>query len=125
MTSASLTEPPGWMIAVTPASAAWSTPSRKGKYASEPMTAPCVSRPAWAALCTARNAASTRDIWPAPMPIVAPDLAITIALDLALATARHANDRSDHSSVVGCRLLTTRHEGRPGAAGGRAWVRGP
>ena len=35
MTSLSRTEPPGWMMARTPASAAASTPSRKGKKGSE------------------------------------------------------------------------------------------
>ncbi|MDZ7631167.1 MAG: hypothetical protein U5K74_07425 [Gemmatimonadaceae bacterium] len=42
ITSASRTEPPGWTIAVTPAAAAWSTPSRNGKKASEPSAAPAV-----------------------------------------------------------------------------------
>src|SRR5687767_5651548 len=40
ITSASRTEPPGWTMAVMPASAACSTPSRNGKNASEPSTAP-------------------------------------------------------------------------------------
>ena len=45
ITSASRTEPPGCTIARTPASAAWSTPSRKGKKASEPSAEPCVAWP--------------------------------------------------------------------------------
>jgi hypothetical protein len=39
-------EPPGWMTAVMPASAAWSRPSRNGKKASEAITAPRTARPA-------------------------------------------------------------------------------
>ena len=42
--SSSRFEPPGWMIAVTPAAAAASGPSRKGKKASEASTAPLGSR---------------------------------------------------------------------------------
>ncbi len=38
MTSASRTEPPGWMTAVAPASATTSRPSGKGKKASEAAT---------------------------------------------------------------------------------------
>ena len=38
--SSSRFEPPGWMIAVTPAAAAGSGPSRKGKKASEASTEP-------------------------------------------------------------------------------------
>jgi hypothetical protein len=64
--------------------------------------------PAARALCTARNAASTRDICPAPMPMVAPSRASTMALDFTLATARHAKSRSRCSALVGCRLVTTR-----------------
>ena len=53
------------MIAVTPAFAASSIPSRKGKKASEAMTAPLAFSPAlWAAIMEE----STRDICPAPMP---------------------------------------------------------
>jgi hypothetical protein len=39
-TSSSRTEPPGWMIALTPASSASCGPSAKGKYASEASTEP-------------------------------------------------------------------------------------
>src|SRR5207248_1703148 len=58
-------EPPGWMIAVTPARAATSMPSGNGKYASEPMTA---SRAFSPALRTATSTATTRDSCPGPIP---------------------------------------------------------
>ena len=44
--SSSRFEPPGWMIAVTPAAAAASGPSRNGKKASEASTAPRARSPA-------------------------------------------------------------------------------
>src|SRR5207237_665445 len=69
-TSSSRTEPPGWMIALTPASSASFGPSGKGKKASEARTAPPRSCPSSRAFATAIRTASTRDIWPAPMPIV-------------------------------------------------------
>src|SRR6266568_5189755 len=87
MTSGSFTEPPGWMMAPTPARAASSTPSAKGKKASEANTAPAGSCPCWRALCTARNEASTRDIWPAPMPIAASSRTRRMAFDLTAPTA--------------------------------------
>ena len=40
-TSSSFTDPPGWMIAVAPARAISSIPSRKGKKASDAATVPC------------------------------------------------------------------------------------
>ena len=43
ITSSSRSEPPGWITAVAPASAAASSPSAKGKKASEATTEPCVS----------------------------------------------------------------------------------
>ena len=58
--------------------------------------------PAVRALCTARNAASTRDIWPAPMPIVAPSRASTIAFDF---TRRHrAPGEQQVAPLLGRRL---------------------
>src|SRR6478672_10957616 len=42
MTSSSRIEPPGWMTAVAPASAAASSPSAKGKKASEATAEPTV-----------------------------------------------------------------------------------
>ena len=50
ITSASRMLPPGWMIAVAPAAATTSTPSRNGKNASEATTEPASESPALAAL---------------------------------------------------------------------------
>ena len=79
MTSASRTEPPGWITAVAPALAASSTPSGNGKKASEATTLPASED---CAFITAIFTESTRLIWPAPTPSVAPSLAKTMALDL-------------------------------------------
>ena len=67
MVSLSRTEPPGWMTASTPASAMKSRPSRKGKKASEAATQPLVLLRAF---ISAMRLASTRLIWPEPMPTV-------------------------------------------------------
>src|SRR5215468_411248 len=67
-TSSSRSEPPGWITAVAPASATTSSPSRKGKKASEAQTVPLVSRPLALARITAMRAESTRFICPAPTP---------------------------------------------------------
>jgi hypothetical protein len=78
----SLIEPPGWITAVAPASAAVSSPSGKGKKASEATAEPIVrgsAQPAFSAASYAFQAAmralSMRFIWPAPMPAVDPSLA--------------------------------------------------
>src|SRR3954469_18972397 len=76
MTSSSRLEPPGCTMAVTPASIASAGPSAKGKKASEASAAPFSS--CWA-FSTARRTASTRLIWPAPMPSVVLSRASTIA----------------------------------------------
>ena len=83
ITSWSRTEPPGWMTAVAPASIAVTRPSANGKNASEATTEPLIGEEApsppiaaiSAALATAVRALSTRLIWPAPMPTVAPSRA--------------------------------------------------
>ena len=82
MTSSSRIDPPGWITAVAPASAADSRPSAKGKNASDATTEPLTSgsdAPAASAASSDLRAAirdeSTRLIWPAPMPTVAPSLA--------------------------------------------------
>ena len=82
MTSSSRIEPPGWITAVAPASAAACESVGEGKKASEAATEPCVSGlgepaalAASAAFQAAMRAESTRLIWPAPMPTVAPSLA--------------------------------------------------
>ena len=63
----SLIEPPGWITAVTPASAASSTQSGKGKKASEAMLEPFRSNPKPCAFSTACFRASTRLVWPVPL----------------------------------------------------------
>jgi hypothetical protein len=82
ITAASPIEPPGWMTAVAPASAAWIRPSGKGKKASDAQAEPLArlsGRPAASAASAARKAAiraeSRRFIWPAPIPAVWPSLA--------------------------------------------------
>ena len=82
MTSSSRIEPPGWITAVAPASAAATSPSAKGKKASDATAEPTVrgsSQPlvsaASRALAAAIRALSRRFICPAPMPAVAPSLA--------------------------------------------------
>ena len=89
--SSSRREPPGWMIAVTPAAAATSGPSRNGKNASEASTAPRLRSPAFS---TAIRTESSRLIWPAPTPRSWPSLATTIAFDLTIAQTRQAKARS-------------------------------
>ena len=81
-TSLSRIDPPGWMTAVAPAAAAARRPSAKGKNASYATTEPfagLAARPAALPASSAFHAAmreeSTRLIWPAPMPTVAPPLA--------------------------------------------------
>ena len=70
---------------------------------------PCRGRPS-RALCTARNAASTRDIWPAPIPIVAPSRASTMAFDFTL---RHRAPREQQVRAAprpsAARSVTTCH----------------
>ena len=106
MTSSSRTEPPGWMMARTPAAAAASTPSRKGKKASLASTLPWVSRPSFWAFRTAICEAKTRLVCPAPMPMVARFLASTMALDLTVLAIFQAKSRSCSSSGAGSRALT-------------------
>ena len=74
----------------------------------------------WAAMRTL----STRLIWPAPMPTVAPPRAKTIAFDLTCLATVSANSRSAISASVGARLVTTLSivagGRRPGRAPGSA-----
>ena len=104
ITSGSFTEPPGWITAVAPALAASSTPSGKGKNASEATTLPCSG--CWDFI-TAIFTESTRLIWPAPTPSVAPSLAKTMALDFTCLQTFQAKRRVLISSAVGARLVTT------------------
>ena len=85
--SSSRFEPPGWMIAVTPAAAATSGPSRNGKKASEASTEPRARSPAFA---TAIRTESSRLIWPAPTPTSCRPCASTIAFDLTAWQTRQA-----------------------------------
>src|SRR5258708_1948324 len=111
ITSSSRIEPPGWITAVAPASIATRRPSANGKKASDATTAPLVSgsdAPAClavsAALWAAMRAASTRLIWPAPIPTVAPCLAYTMVFDLTCLATRNANAKSASSELVGARV---------------------
>src|SRR5262250_388314 len=101
--SASRTEPPGWIKALAPALAASSTPSGNGKNASEATTLPSSED---CAFITAILTESTRLICPAPTPSVAPSFAKTIALDLTCLQTFQANFIVDISSAVGWRLVT-------------------
>jgi hypothetical protein len=104
ITSASRTDPPGWMAAVAPAAAAASRPSRKGKNASDATTVPFVGR--WAFI-TAILAESTRLICPAPTPTVRSLRTYTMALDLTCLQTFQPNSRASISSEVGGRFVTT------------------
>src|SRR4051812_45394493 len=121
-TSASRTEPPGWTIAVTPASIASCGPSGNGKNASDAMTAPVRSVRAFS---IAIRTASTRLIWPAPTPSVAPSRASTIAFERTWAHTRQANSRSSHSRSVGARALTTSMLSRSASSRSRSCTSSP
>src|SRR6266851_1736995 len=121
-TSESFTEPPGWIAAVMPARTPSSRPSGNGKNASDAITAPRERPPA---RCTASCTASTRDIWPAPTPTAAPPLKRTIALDFTCFTAVQARPSCSHSSSVGARRVTTRHDARSKPARSHSWTSSP
>ena len=74
-----------------PALARASTPSAKGKKASLAATDPRALSPAF---FTAISEESTRLIWPAPTPTVAPSLARTMALLFTTRATRQAKSRS-------------------------------
>ena len=74
-TSSSRIEPPGWIAARAPCSAAATSPSANGKNASEATTQPSNANPDFFPYMTATSDESMRLIWPAPMPIVAPSRA--------------------------------------------------
>src|ERR1044071_1884296 len=107
MTSSSRLLPPGCTMALMPYSAATSMPSRNGENASEAIDLPSAVRPSSVALSAATRVEYTRDICPAPTPIVMPSLANTMALDFTYLHTRHANHRSAYCVGVGCSLLTT------------------
>src|SRR5919112_357364 len=120
-TSSSRLEPPGCITAFTPASASDSSPSANGKKASLAATAPIALSPAF---LTARCAASTRLVWPAPMPTVASSFASTMALLLTLLTTFQAKRRSESSAAVGSLLVTSSY---PESSSTRSdsWSRSP
>src|SRR5581483_9941722 len=103
-TAGSRIEPPGWMIAVIPASIATCGPSGNGKNASDAMTATEMSE---ADFSIASRTESTRLICPAPIPIVPSSRLSTIAFDRTCLHTFHANDSSFHSASVGRRSVTT------------------
>ena len=87
------------------------------------------ARASRAALATAWRAASTRDVWPLPIPTSRRSLTSTIAFEVTPRTSRQARSRSSSSASVGARRVTHVHVrrvvrrdvGRPdedGAAGG-------
>ena len=107
-TALSLTDPPGWITALAPASINASRPSAKGKNASDAATDPIVrgcANPCLVAVscafCTAIRAESTRLIWPAPLPAVVASLTKTMAFDLTCLITRQANSISLISAFVG------------------------
>src|SRR6266481_1943807 len=106
ITSASRTEPPGWITAVAPALAASSTPSGNGKKASEATTLPASGD---CAFITASFTESTRLICPAPTPSVAPSFAKTIALDFTCFATFHAKRIVCSSFGIGGRFVTVRN----------------
>ena len=107
ITSRSRFEPPGWMKASTPASSASRGPSGKGKNASEASEAPSSEWPCSCAFSIAIRTASTRLIWPAPIPIVCRSLAITIAFEATCLQTPPAKSRSPHCASVGSPVATS------------------
>ena len=83
-----------------------STPSRNGKNASEAAPQLTIGSTGFV---TARRQASTRLIWPAPMPIVWRAFASTIAFDLTRRATFHASSHAALSTAVGLRCETTFH----------------
>src|SRR4029434_1376538 len=92
---------------VAPASAAAISPSGNGKNASLATALPLSESPDSFAFQTAIREASTRDIWPAPIPIVRSALAYTMAFDFTCLTTRQPNNIAFSSAFVGRRLVTT------------------
>lgn len=103
MDSGSRLDPPGWIMAVIPAAERVSTESLKGKNASEAATA------FWQVSPACSMAISTDLILlicPAPIPIVTPSLARTMALDLTCLQMMFANCRSSMVFLSGVVLVT-------------------
>ncbi len=104
MTSASLIDPPGWMIALTPAAAACSIESAFGKNASLASVDPFARSPA---LSAAIFTETTLDIWPAPTPTVLVPWQRTMAFDFTCLATTQPKRSDSISSFVGFVLVTT------------------
>ena len=71
------------------------------------------------AFSTACRAASTREVWPEPMPMSRPSRTRTIALEVTPRTRRQARSRSRRSASVGARRVAICHvAGSSGAVSG-------
>src|SRR6185436_8546511 len=94
-------------MAVAPAAAIASSPSRNGKKASDAATEPASGFRASVlpAFITATCTASTRLIWPAPMASVRDASVKITALDFTCAQMRQANRSAVHSGSVGDRFV--------------------
>ena len=92
-------------MAVAPACAIASSPSRNGKNASDAATDP--AQRAGASLQTATLTASTRLIWPAPTASVRSGPVKITVFDFTWAQTRQAKRSAVHSSAVGARFVTT------------------
>ena len=110
------------MMAVTPASASASRPSRNGKNASEAATAPLASSPACS---TAMRAEFTRFGWPPPTPMVAWPFVMAMALDLMDLHTFHANSSSASSSSLGWRFVGTVNVAGSSATASESWASRP
>ena len=97
-TSSSRTEPPGWMIAVTPASIASCGPSANGKNASEASAAPC-SDSAVRLLDREAHRVHAAHLAGADARPVARSLASTIALERTCLQTFQAKSISPHSRL--------------------------
>ena len=124
-TSASRFEPPGWTIAPMPASRASCGPSANGKKASDASAAPARSCPCSAAFSSARRTASTRLVWPPPMPMTCRSLAITMAFEATCFATRQAKRRSPQPGSSGCPVVTTCMPSRSSTSASVSWTRNP
>src|SRR6185295_4516782 len=125
MTSSSRLLPPGCTMALMPYLAAASMPSRNGKNASDAMALPSTSRPSSLALSAATWVEYTRDICPAPTPMVMPSRANTMAFDLTYLHTRQANHRSAYCVGVGFFWVTILNVAGSASAVSRVWTRRP
>ena len=107
--------PPGCEMATMPASCAIVTQSGKGKNASLAITAPCKSNPNSFAFLIAPCSASTRDVWPQPIPISWLFLTKAMPFDLRCLTATMAKVRSAICCSVGALVVATLNSFLPSA----------